>query len=124
VGKFPNLIKWRERIKVEAQTNGKLRNVYGRVRYFFEDRVSTKAYNFPVQSSSSDMVLENMHTLFDMGYTLNLPVHDFFAIQTDEDKAEKTQDEISQILKRPNSKFGGWSFLFKTKVGRNWEEVS
>jgi len=124
MGRFPKLVGWRENIKMEAQQNGYLTNLYGRRRYFFEDKVTTKAYNFPVQSAASDLVLEKAQELENMGFRINLPVHDFYAIEIPEGDVEHGVQTISSVVSAPHEKFGHWSFKTKIKIGKNWEEVS
>jgi len=122
--RFPNLVKWRERIKLEAQERGCLKNVYGRIRYFFEDKVTTKAYNFPVQSAASDFVLDTLDNLNNLSFEVNLPVHDFGLVEHPQTEVEAARPSIEQIVGRSVPQFRGWAFKYKMKVGNNWREVS
>jgi DNA polymerase I-like protein with 3'-5' exonuclease and polymerase domains len=127
---WPKIEVWRQNIVVSSMTaKESVSALLGRKRPFPLGRLdATQAVNFPVQSSSADLVGSEMLDLWEAldleRDWIILQIHDAVVIETDEKRAE----EVAQIVTRCMTsvvELNGHQCLFpcETRIGQSWDVV-
>jgi len=115
--KYPEIIRYRERSDRQVQEVGYLITPFGRKRYITEKR---KGYNFPVQSSASDVCLTGLLKLFQSGFDIRSTVHDSVIIQAE---SKEEMMEAKKLLEEPFKVLRDSSFPVKVEKGPNWGDL-
>ena len=102
------------------------KSIFNRTKHF-EGQV-TEMYNFPIQSSGSDVLLQAMvrvdNALMkeDIGQ-LALTVHDNIVIDTDLNYVDDVITICKEEMEKPIPEAGGMCFPITIKVGPNWRDL-
>lgn len=120
LNRYPGLRKYRERIEKEVATKGYLTTPFGRRRYINE---VTKGYNFPVQSSASDITLSSLVETDRAGFEPVVSVHDDILFRVPENRFDEHFQKIKAIMTRPIPQLKNMSFKIDFKRGYNWYEM-
>ncbi|NPV14409.1 DNA polymerase I [candidate division WOR-3 bacterium] len=134
--KFPGVAKWRERAFDEAQRQGFVRTIAGRIRpvpgVMSPDRQTAEAaqraaLNAPMQGSAADIMKKAMiaidRRMREMGFEggIILQIHDELVVEVEEARL----DEAREIVKMEME--GAWRLrvplVVEIGVGRNWGEA-
>ncbi|MCS7213215.1 MAG: DNA polymerase I [Candidatus Calescibacterium sp.] len=135
--RFQAVREWRNKTIAEAERNGFVRTISGRIRYVPELRSEDKnirgegerkAVNTPIQGTSADIMKVAMINIWNRlkreepKAKIVMQIHDQIIVECPEDKA----DSVSKILQEEMrvESFFGFSVPLKVKVsiGRNWAE--
>lgn len=136
--KFSSVKSWRQSIILEAERNGFVRTLSGRIRYVPELRSEDKniraegerkAINTPIQGTAADIMKVAMINIWNRlkkeepNANIIMQIHDQIIVECPEDRAEN----VSKILEEEMrvEKFFGFSVPLKVKisVGKNWAEL-
>jgi len=123
--RFPYYKVWRTEIIKEAETNGYLKNVFGRRRYFFGTDWVPKAYNFLPQSIGADILLVsliNVHDELPEGARMVLTVHDSILVECREDQQQVVTQLLHDVMEAPVPQLNNYKVPIKIGVGKNWGE--
>lgn len=121
INKYPKLSKYRETVEKEFTTKGYLTSAFGRRRYIAS---VTQGYNFPVQSSASDVTLGSIVRSDTDGLTPMISVHDDILFQVPIKTFKKDFQRIRTVMERPVPELKGISFKIDYSKGMNWYELS
>ena len=136
--KYPAVREWREKVISQAEKDGFVRTITGRIRYIPELRSDDRniraegerrAVNTPVQGSASDIMKVAMVRVWRRlkneipNAKIIMQVHDELIVECPENSA----DEVAKILEE-EMKIGELFSLsvplkIKTKIGRTWAEL-
>lgn len=136
--KFPRVKEWRQKIISEAEKNGFVKTISGRIRYVpelaSEDRNiraegERKAINTPIQGSAADIMKVAMINIWNRlekeepNSKIIMQIHDQIIVECPENRAEKVLKILEEEMKV--EKFFGFSVSLKVKlsVGKNWAEL-
>jgi len=120
---YPVLRGRREQIVRLANGEKKLRNCFGRIRYFFGDAYGN-AMNFIPQSTAADVIISKMVRLGEElpgEGRMALQVHDSLLFEMPREEQEDVIECVRDVMTGPVEEMGGWSCPVDAKVdGRSW----
>jgi uracil-DNA glycosylase family 4 len=121
MNKYPGLAKYREHVERSYVKQGMLETPFGRVRYLQDLR---QGYNFPIQSTASDITLGSIVALDEAGFEILATVHDSIILQIPTNKFEEKTKEVKRIMERPIPELLNTSFPTGYAEGPNWYDVA
>jgi len=120
---YPVLRARREQIVRLANSEHKLRNCFGRHRYFFGDAFGN-AMNFIPQSTAADTIITKMVRLareLPAPGRMLLQVHDSLLFEVPEDGEAAMVECVRDVMTSPVEEMGGWSCPVDVKRGgKSW----
>ncbi len=122
----PGIKRNRELIEVQLASKKMLKNVFGRIRIFFDNFKDAirAAYNFPVQSAAADV--KNLQAIEVEQYYPNmlvLDVHDALMWEVEEEIVEEVGKHIKSILEAPIPELKNYCFPVNMKIGTSWGDM-
>jgi len=120
IKKYPGLLNYLRDREKDARYQGYVETPFGRRRYISSP---TQAYNTPIQSSASDVILYIMINLDKAGIDIRLNVHDEIVFQAPKDSYMEQIKIVKEIFERPVPQLRNNSFPCAFKVGENWYEM-
>lgn len=139
---FPQLTKWIENTKREAEGNGFVETVFGRRRYLpgfksslpmMRAQAERFAVNAPIQGTQADIIKLAMvkadEMIADKGWkgkvNLVLQIHDELVYEVKEDVVDEAAREIRAVMEgvAPEEALAGVPILAEEKVGNDWGEM-
>jgi DNA polymerase I len=139
---YPDLSKWVEKTKRDAERNGYVETVFGRRRYLLgfksampqmRSQAERFAVNAPIQGTQADIIKLAMVKADEMisakkweeKVKLILQVHDELVYEVDEDLAEKAAKEIREVMESvaPEKELSEVPILAEAKAGKDWGEM-
>jgi DNA polymerase-1 len=117
INKYSGFLRYRNRSTKELQMNGYLETPFGRRR---RGLTPQQGYNFPVQSSASDVTLTSLIRLDQAGFDLRLTVHDSIILQVNDKSEALAAKQVAEQLIKP---LNNTSFPTSCKIGKNWYEM-
>ena len=115
--KYPKLVEYKTRVEKEVARVGYLTSPWGRRRYITR---TTQAYNFPVQSSASDITLDAIKQSYYKGLANRLTVHDEIVIQVPFGKEEEHSKLFIETMERKVPEMENFSFPVSYEMGLDW----
>jgi DNA polymerase I-like protein with 3'-5' exonuclease and polymerase domains len=120
---YPVLHRRQEQLVRLANAEHKLRNCFGRLRYFFGDAYGN-AMNFIPQSTAADVIISKMVRLareLPGGGRMVMQVHDSLLLETPREEEERVVECARDVMMSPVEEMGGWICPIDVKrSGRNW----
>lgn len=117
VRKYPGIAEYVKRQSQEFYSRQKVNTPFGRVRTL---QSILQAYNTPIQSSGSDVMLLSLIELFKAGFDLRISVHDSVIINVEKRHALEASEEITMIMQRPIPQLSNYQFPVKLQAGLDW----
>jgi DNA polymerase-1 len=121
LNKYPALLKYRERCEFETRTKGYLVTPFGRKRYITTDR---QGYNFPIQSTASDITLGSIRLADAAGLEPVISVHDDIVFQVKETNWKKEVLKIKKVMERKIPELSNLPFKVEYAKGTNWYDLT
>ena len=119
VNKYPGLNGYREYCTKMFRSQGFLETPFGRVRHL---QSLTQGFNFPVQSTASDITLGSIVGLDREGVEILATVHDSIVLQVKRDELTEGLDKVKRVMERPVPELLNLTFKVDYTHGRNWYE--
>lgn len=121
VKKYPGILNYlRKQEHIFSETH-KCSTPFGRIRFL---QTVTQAYNTPVQSTASDVVLKyGIVDSFRKGFDLRITVHDSIVPQMEKKNLKEQCVEFKKIMEQPVPELNNYQFPTKIKAGDNWRDV-
>jgi DNA polymerase-1 len=119
--RFSKIKAWRTELIREAQKNGFLANAFGRRRWFFDQQMHTKVYNFPPQSTAADILLcalVKLHDELPEPARLVLTVHDSVLVECPPEQEATVIECMRTIMQQEY--LPGLPVPVKIKSGLDW----
>lgn len=120
LNKYPGLAKYRRRCENEVNKNGYLTTPFGRRRYIAS---ITQGYNFPVQSSASDITLGSIVAADAVGLEPIISVHDDIVFRVKKKSFKQSFATIRKVMERRVPQLQNTSFKIDYQQGPNWYEL-
>jgi len=137
---YPGLLTWYKEIEKSLRVNGYIEYPTGRFARFLQVKglreipsdILRKGINYPVQGSSSDIILYTMVCLkkfidkSKIEAYIVITVHDSIVVECKDENIEDIVEEISNIAKIDIPKFFTWlkvPWVYDYAVGKNWGEM-
>lgn len=137
---YPGFLTWYRRTKVALRDQGQIEYPTGRIARFPEvkgtseipNSILRKAVNYPVQGSSSDIILYTMVSLNNllkkskMDAKIIITVHDSIVLEVKDGLEQDILEEVQNITKYDIPKHFSWlkvPMVFDHCMGRSWGEV-
>ncbi len=120
VNKYPKLASYRERCETSVSRHGYLTTPFGRRRYVAS---INQGYNFPVQSSASDITLGSIVEADRVGLQPVISVHDDILYLVKESTFDSEFSLIRKTMERPIPELKGIRFKIDYQKGYNWHEL-
>jgi len=132
---YPKVAQWRERVVEEANENGLVKTILGRIRplpgLFSKNRVvieATKraAINAPIQGSAADIMKKAMiliaQKLKEEGFEggIIIQVHDELVLEIEARRIEKCMKLVKNIMENPLEEKLDVPLEVSIGVGKNW----
>lgn len=121
LNKYPELAAYKRHIEQEYSRKGYLETPFGRRRYV---QSITQGYNFPVQSSASDVTLTSIVLADHLGLELLISVHDSIVFQVPEKDWISQAKRMQNIMERKVPELDNISFKVTYAKGPNWYEMN
>ena len=137
---YPQLSKWIERTKRNAERLGYVETIFGRRRYLpgfkstlpmLRSQAERFAVNAPIQGTQADIIKLAMVKADEMikerkwegKVKLILQVHDELVYEVDEKIAEEAAKEIRTVMESvaPEKELSGVPIVAEAKMGKNWD---
>lgn len=121
IKRWPGFKEYISKIEKEFYSKRELTTPFGRKRRMLDIK---QAYNFPIQSSASDVNLFGLLGLFKAGLDVRLTIHDENVVHC---KAKDWMDVVElgkQILERPFAELMNEKFPVEAKVGFRWGKMT
>lgn len=135
---FPKVKEWQEKMRIEAQTGGTIRNETGRIRVFpsgiknkkIISEMERAAINMPVQSLGADIIKLSMIAaqkfIDTQKYTdsvrLILTIHDELIFEVRDDILKSIIAPIKYLMEHPLSLLV--PLVVETKTGKDWGNMN
>lgn len=134
--RYPGVREYIEKVKMQVNQDGLVKNELGRIRrfpeikssqYFIRQAAERAAINFPIQSLQADIIKMAMKNIWskikDEGLEIKLllQVHDELVFEVEEDKVEKYLKLIKPMME--NAYQLSVPVTCEAKVGDNWGEM-
>lgn len=120
INKYPKLLNYKAMCEIAFSRQGYLETPWGRRRYLSS---ITQGYNFPVQSTASDITLSGI-VLLDQAKLWNwATVHDEVVIQVPIKSLKEDLATIKGILERPVPELNGIAFKLDYAIGPCWYDM-
>ena len=120
LNKYPELHDYQEKCKEAFNKRGFLETPFGRVRYL---QTITQGFNFPVQSTASDITLGSIVLMDAEGIQILASVHDSIVFQVSTDNWLQHAKRVREIMERPILELDGVQFRVTYEKGGNWYEM-
>ena len=117
VNKYPGIREYTKRQTDSFYKTHRTSTPFGRVRFL---QTVLQAYNTPIQSSASDVMLTSLIELFKKNYDLRITVHDSVIIHTEDKLKGEVIKGAKEILQRPINQLQNYTFPTKIKQGKDW----
>jgi DNA polymerase-1 len=117
---YPGIAHFHEKCGAEIAKNGYLTTPFGRRRYITS---LFQGYNFPIQSSASDITLGSIVAADKAGLEPVISVHDDIVFRVKKKDLKKTLSTIKKVMERPVKQLKGISFKIDYQKGNNWYEL-
>jgi DNA polymerase-1 len=123
----PQLAAWKERLKMEAETNGYLTNPFKRRRYFYAKR-GTQIVNYLPQSTAADILWASLVPLemacTKLGGSLVTTVHDSVLVECPSELSSKMRISLRDVMERSWPQIAhNFKVPITIKQGANWGEM-
>jgi len=122
LGKYPGVSQYLRRMEQTKVA----KSIFNRVKHY--EGMVTEMYNFPIQSSGSDVLLQAMNRVDetlsreDIG-CLALTVHDNIVVDTDLNYVDDVITICKREMEMPIPEAHGKIFPISIKVGPNWRDL-
>ena len=120
---YPTLRDRRDQLVRLANAEHRLRNCFGRFRYFFADAYGN-AMNFLPQSTAADVIMSKMVRLAEElpePARMLLQVHDSILVEAPRDLRERVVECLRDVMQSPVPEMDGWSCPIDLKLGgKDW----
>ncbi len=139
---YPDLNKWVEKTKRDAERNGFVETVFGRRRYLLgfksampmmRAQAERFAVNAPIQGTQADIIKLAMvkadeiikEKKWEEKVKLILQVHDELVYEVDKNIAEEVAHEIRSVMQdvAPEKELSGVPIVAEAAIGENWGEM-
>jgi DNA polymerase-1 len=120
VNKYPEIDDYRHRCEKAFRTTGRLETPFGRRRTL---RTLTQGFNFPVQSTASDITLSAIVEADQAGLWVWNTIHDEIVFQVLIKKRKEQLELIKKIMEREVPELENLSFKASYAEGINWFEM-
>lgn len=120
INRYPGIKQYYEYCESETRQKGFLETPFGRTRQIIS---RNQGYNFPVQSSASDITLGSIILMDGLGIEVLASVHDSVIFQIPNQQFKKQMLETKEVMERPIPEFMNMSFKVEYETGPNWYEV-
>ena len=117
LNKYPGLALYKEYCERTVSRQGYLETPFGRIRYITSRR---QGYNFPIQSSASDVTLGAIIEADQKSLITSISVHDSLVEQIPEDSFDTDMETLKGVMGRPIPELMNMSFKSDYKTGPNW----
>lgn len=117
---YPELAHYREWVEKTYRRDGFLETPFGRIRYLQDVK---QGYNFPVQSTASDITLWSIVLLDQAGIEILATVHDSVIMQVPSNEFKDKVLLIQSIMERPVPELLNISFNVGYDRGPDWYNV-
>ncbi len=141
---FEELDEYFLRCRRQVRSRGFQENIFGRRRRYWGvntmkhfggykrqmGHMYRASYNFPIQSSSSDIhslatvKIDTDQWLSDMGVLLVGSIHDSVMLEVPIDKLEEVARYAQQLMYETAKDVSGWHIPVDAEVGPRWEEIT
>jgi DNA polymerase I len=122
-GRYPRLVNFALKNLDSLRSNGYLRSIFGRRRFFLGGNLESDAANYPVQTAAGDINNISTIKLDDEGLDLRLAVHDSCVIQYPKGEEKAYASKLTKIMSRPIPELGNYQFPITIKYGPNWKDL-
>jgi len=121
INKYKGIATYRRLCERTVKSNQPLRTPFGRIRYVSS---MTAGYNFPIQSTASDITLFSIVKLDKLGYEILASVHDSVILQVPKEKVEEECSKVKEVMEEPYPELMDIGFKVDLDKGKNWREIS
>jgi len=130
LSKHPNIVHFQKEIEKEVISKRRLREPFGRVRYFLgrKDSIVRAAYNFPIQGGAASIINDALIRLDNsLGKHLGgvvLQVHDELVLEVPENAVNDYVELTKEVMEFPVV-IEGQSVVFPTdcEIGKSWGKM-
>ncbi len=122
-GRYPRLVNFALRNLRQIKSQGYLRSVFGRHRYFLSGNIESDAANYPVQTAAGDVNNVSAILIDKAGLDIRLAVHDSCVIQYPRGEEDAYAQKLIEIMSRPIPEINNYRFPVKIEYGPNWRDL-